>query len=672
MLNSLLLLYHFYLPDYAAIHPVDYFDNFMEEYLDKNHYSGATVGVARGSMLVHSKGYGTTTRGTTMDPTTLLPISSVSKTITAVAILRLVQGGHLHLADKVFGPDGILSSLSPFPSQDVADHRLYRITIEHLLHHTAGWSQQKPPLYDPLMNQVYLSRGHSVLNITQEMGLENEPTRKDVIQFMMGRKLDHLPGSTYEYSNFGFCVLGQIIEEVSWMSYEEYVREYVLTPLGMWQTQLKSKEINPVDDVYGLAFHDGDISLTGYHHIANPSLNLIDSPLGWHSTIYDTMRLVTGLAEGSLLTKQSLGYLLTPPSSPMFEHQETWPGMGVRVSNTGVWWQVADPHDNEVIIYHQPPVSFLTKESDLDSLSWVLIMSSNNRKNLRSTFHEMISSINWPLRNQFLDDCGMAIHDVANDDHAILMNFKITESQFPAYINALARGNFHPTWISTFTIHTETFVSVVSRHIPNHRQATTLAGLVSSDLKEEVTTLSSQGMQLSFINSYNSESHKGHIMQTAILSDTDRTLSSGVHVTLEHYLHALDKHKEEGYIPVVQSTSCRHSKQMLSYVFEKLNVSNWNSYTNLTLDQLDGVVRSNAMLDRTLYYLDSYVCGGELFFSAVFIEEALHMWHFQSSQTEVELQDAAKTYKRLGYFPKIVTGYENNYEAHFAVLWVKL
>ncbi|XP_054748128.2 uncharacterized protein LOC129253732 [Lytechinus pictus] len=645
----------------------------MESYLEKNHYTGAALGVARGNMLVYAKGYGTTTKGESMDPTKLLPVSSISKTITAVAILRLVQDGKLSLEDRVFGGGGLLQSLKPWKGS--TDHRLAKITVEHLLHHTAGWSQQKPPLYDPLMNEVYLARGHNVLNISKEMKLLREPTQKDIIQFMMGRKLDHAPGTTYEYSNLGYCILGQIVAEVSWMSYEDYVTKHVLEPLGMWQTRLMPfGESEPKENIYSIAFPDGEIPFMGYSNAKSPSYSLINSSLGWYSTVFDIMRFATGLADGTLLTRRTYQYLLTPPSSPMFEHQETWPGMGVRVSNTGSWWQVADPHDNEIIIFHHATPLAQTKPRgmDVESMSWVLIMSSNNRKNLR-LFNEIFSSINWPFRNMFLDDCGLSTLDTANDPQAVLLQARISENQFPIYLNALSRTSFYPTWINSYNFNGETFMGVVSTRQEIGDKTAVVSDLLISELKSKADEFSSQGLQMSFINSYSSSHHQGHIMQAAIFtSTTDRTLLSGFHKSYEHYLHSLDKHKEQGYLPVVQSVSSRHGTPLVSFIFEKRDSTNWNSYTNLTLHQLDGVVRSNALLDRTLHYLDSYHHEGTLFFSAIFLDEGLHTWHFQATLSELEFQDTAKTYTSLGYHSPVITGYEHDDVLNYAVLWVKI
>lgn len=69
-------------------------------------------------------------------------MSSISKSITAVAVLRLVQDGLLDLEDTVFGPQGILHTLTPL-NKEWVDHKIRDITVGHLLRHSGGWDQNK-------------------------------------------------------------------------------------------------------------------------------------------------------------------------------------------------------------------------------------------------------------------------------------------------------------------------------------------------------------------------------------------------------------------------------------------------------------------------------------------------------------------------------------------------
>uniref|UniRef100_A0A2C9L8B6 Beta-lactamase-related domain-containing protein n=1 Tax=Biomphalaria glabrata TaxID=6526 RepID=A0A2C9L8B6_BIOGL len=115
----------------------------------------------RDGKLVMTRGYGEDRRGKTVTSSSQFPISSVSKSLTAVAILQLVQNGQLTLKDKVFGESGILGEISPWDKSKV-DPRLADITVNHLLHHSAGWDHSHGPLYDPVLNQFYRRRGVSL------------------------------------------------------------------------------------------------------------------------------------------------------------------------------------------------------------------------------------------------------------------------------------------------------------------------------------------------------------------------------------------------------------------------------------------------------------------------------------------------------------------------------
>jgi D-alanyl-D-alanine carboxypeptidase len=145
-----------------------------------------------------------------MSPRHQLRIASISKAVTGVAILKLVEAGQLSLDNAVFGKGAILGT--KYGSQPY-DSRLKRITVRHLLTHTSGWLDGKN---DPMF-------------------MENLKTHKAVIDYMIDERggLVTVPGTTYDYLNFGFSALGRVIETASGMNYEDYVRTRVLAPGGI-------------------------------------------------------------------------------------------------------------------------------------------------------------------------------------------------------------------------------------------------------------------------------------------------------------------------------------------------------------------------------------------------------------------------------------------------------
>ena len=108
------------------------------------------------------------------------------------------------------------------PEGREADPRLGEITIRHLLQHTAGWDRDKSG--DPMFQSRKIARA---------LGIASPPAPADVIREVLGRPLDDPPGTRYVYSNFGYCLLGRIIEKLSGQPYERLVQERVLRPAGI-------------------------------------------------------------------------------------------------------------------------------------------------------------------------------------------------------------------------------------------------------------------------------------------------------------------------------------------------------------------------------------------------------------------------------------------------------
>lgn len=135
----------------------------------------------------------------------------VSKTLTAVAIMRLVEEGKLDLDDRV-AP--FIAHLTPAPGATV-DPRWEQVTIRHLLNHTGGWDRTKPNGgFDPFDRPVVAAVA---------VGAPVPASAETLIR--------------WAYSTFGYLILGRVIERVSGMPYAEHVRARVLQPLGADRTQ---------------------------------------------------------------------------------------------------------------------------------------------------------------------------------------------------------------------------------------------------------------------------------------------------------------------------------------------------------------------------------------------------------------------------------------------------
>jgi N-acyl-D-amino-acid deacylase len=200
------------------------FDEMMERFLEDNEVPGGALAVAKDGRLVYARGFGYADPSvkTPVAPRARFRIASISKPITAAAILRLVEQGKLKLDDPAFER----LKVNP-PAGSEEDPRLRQITIRHLLQHTGGFDRKKSgdPMFEPF-------------KIAAALKVPVPPQPRDVIHYMLGRKLDFDPGSEYAYSNFGYTVLGRIIEEVGGRDYQAFVRAEVLAPLHLADTQL--------------------------------------------------------------------------------------------------------------------------------------------------------------------------------------------------------------------------------------------------------------------------------------------------------------------------------------------------------------------------------------------------------------------------------------------------
>jgi len=205
---------------YTQFEQEAYVDRLFESFIDRYGIKGVSVAVTKDEKLVYAKGFGhaNTETSESVQPGHLFRVASVSKLITAVAILKLVEEGKLNLESKVFGENAILNRQ---PFNEYADKRVEDIRVKHLLNHTSGWSRSAG---DPAFNSLYIAKKYHV----------EPPANEDlVIRYALEKKLNYTPGTKYSYSNLGYIILGQIISEVTGMPYEDYVVINILKPLDI-------------------------------------------------------------------------------------------------------------------------------------------------------------------------------------------------------------------------------------------------------------------------------------------------------------------------------------------------------------------------------------------------------------------------------------------------------
>ncbi|MCL7991603.1 MAG: beta-lactamase family protein, partial [marine benthic group bacterium] len=185
-------------------------DSMFRAWAEREHLPGLSYGVVLDGDLVYSSGFGTANlaRDLPVTPGSLFRIASMSKSITAMAILQLRDEGKLRLDDPIsrYIPEADALELLTTDAPE--------ITIRHLLTHSAGFPEDNP------WGDRQLAESDAMLR-----GMLTE-----------GVSFSNAPGVTYEYSNLGFALLGQIVEAVSGESLPAYSRAKIFEPLGMTST----------------------------------------------------------------------------------------------------------------------------------------------------------------------------------------------------------------------------------------------------------------------------------------------------------------------------------------------------------------------------------------------------------------------------------------------------
>lgn len=188
----------------------------------------ATLAIAReGEEIVYSRGFGYADKGRkrVIQPDDPFRLASVVKPITAAAVRKLIAEKKIHLGDKAFDLIDVDYPRHFAPAD--RDPRLEKITLDHLLSHRGGWDRNKA--FDPMFR---------TWEIAEALKRPAPPGPKEVIAYMLGQKLQFMPGSQNSYSNFGYCVLGRVIEHASGKPYEQYVRQDLLAPLKIKTIEL--------------------------------------------------------------------------------------------------------------------------------------------------------------------------------------------------------------------------------------------------------------------------------------------------------------------------------------------------------------------------------------------------------------------------------------------------
>ncbi|MGA1978378.1 MAG: serine hydrolase domain-containing protein [Bacteroidales bacterium] len=351
---------------------------------------GASVAIVKDGRLAYARGFGyaDTASGEVTQPYNKFRIASISKLITAIAVMKLQEDGKLSVNEKVFGPDGILND--PYFSNP-KDKRVYSMTVAQLLGHEGGWSQRwGDQMFMPLV-------------VAEKMGVKPPVDTRTIIRWALDKNLQFTPGTGKAYSNLGYSVLGFVIEKASGMPYEEYCKKEIFEPLGIYDMSfahnLASLKV-PFEVTY---YEPADVvlkpSIYGTGELLPPSyggndIEALGSAGAWIATAPDLARLmkaVDGFSDGpEILSSESIKF--------MTDNANEYAPIGWKATNEdGNWWRTGS---------FPGSAGMLKRQSD--GTEWVVLLNSSawNGPEIFSYINGMMSRVlmqvrNWPEEDLF-------------------------------------------------------------------------------------------------------------------------------------------------------------------------------------------------------------------------------------------------------------------------------
>jgi len=297
-----------------------------------------------------------------------------------------------------------------------------------LLQHSGGWNRNisGDPMFD-------------AYNIATKMGVSSPPSPAVVIQYVLANKmLDFKPGSQSQYSNFGYCVLGRVIEKITGQSYEDYVTNNILVPLGITDMQLGSNLLaNQLPNEVN--YYDYPGAPLAYSVYTNSTLvpwpyggfnvEFMDSHGGWVSSGEDLLKLVCAFdrfnTRPDILSTATIDTMIKPSA-----HDPNY-GFGIAVNAYNNWWHIGSlPGTTSEIV-----------RNGNSQLNWAILLNTRDQAgNINSAMDNLVWNVlpsitSWPAFDLFSTTTGINNPYTANNAITVYPNPTNREINFSVQTN---------------------------------------------------------------------------------------------------------------------------------------------------------------------------------------------------------------------------------------------
>lgn len=300
-------------------------DSYIESYLDEYQVPGTSIAIIHKNKVFYTKSWGITGESeekvTTETPFT---IGSISKSLTGLAIMKLIDDNIIELDDPV------QKHLPWFKLKDKQE--VAQITIKHLLTQSSGFST------------------YTGLSISDKESKDTDSIKNNV-ESLSNVTLTALPGEKHQYSNANFLILGALIEEVTNQTYAEYLEQNVFNPLGM------KKSAADYETAYEKGYLSGYQSWFGLPLKSSVTYDNGGAPYGYIAASVEDLvqyiKFLSGKDFNDFLSDHSKNQYLTPHIQT---GENRYYGLGIRISNPDsldkmIWHSGSTPDSHAEMFY---------------------------------------------------------------------------------------------------------------------------------------------------------------------------------------------------------------------------------------------------------------------------------------------------------------------------------
>jgi CubicO group peptidase (beta-lactamase class C family) len=612
---------------------------------------GMALAVSRNGEIIVARGYGLLDQSNLNNPVNAgntFRIASVTKPITAVAILQLIPQGKLTLDTPVWP---LLKDDYPlFPGKALAQG-VDKITIRHLLQHTAGWDIYPDPMFD-------------VDRIADLTGTPRPADKGTIIRYMWSTPLNNTsPGSRYGYANIHYCVLGRVIEHLTRQSYSEYVTGNVLEPL------------NAIHTFEGSSFlsgrHSGEARYYPYpgepqKDSVFPPFGKVDEPYGafdlenmdshggWVSSPVDLVAFVNGAFQDNSLIDDVTGNRISTGDGNYY-------GLGWRLTPTGsdlsrgfnsfnVWHDGSLPGTTSILAR--------TKWSDGSDVCWASVM------NIRDVNTKLTGALDQAMWN--------AVRTLKPFPAPIFVRpwqvrQGLTSSRYQQTFDRLVSQGFRLTHISSYGTGAEAEYAAIWDQTPGPDWQAR-HGLTAAEYQQAFNQLAMQGYRLSKVDGC---SAGDTALYAGIWQKRTGPVWQARHgMTASEYQQASNQLVPWGYRPTWVSGYSSGGIALYAAIWEQSSGPAWQARHGLTSAQYQQTFNQFVAQGYRPRHVSGYVIGNADFYATIWDKSSGPAWEAHHGMTPDQFQ---QTFNELvwgkGYRLVEVSGSQLGSQTLYAAIW---